>query len=394
MTVTTTTRTTTRAPRLVAAVAGILLLLLTVQPALAISWGSDVKLSGRDNYRPQILRTGPSSAIMIWQRGAYLYARRTLDGGGTWTARSTVASGVTLYASYASNGSKVDVAYVKRIVRADGSVAYPLFYRRSVNGGATWQSARAITSPSSIIGDQDVARHANGQVSIAWTGLLTGNIYMRTSTDGGTTFGPARFVAKSFNSEPGRITIFRGDPRIAIGTGVTYVAYTSARDTLALRRSTNRGLTWSGAVRFSGVASPQYTIVAAGSKAIVGYTTSSSSIRAVFRRTVDKGLTWSSPRSMVALTDGQFSMDPQFALQSGVLAVVYKHGKPGASPIWHRQSLDFGATWSTPTRVSVKHFADSDPEPGGVAILADRLLAGYSENRREPNEGVWVRATQ
>jgi hypothetical protein len=56
-----------------------------------------------------------------------------------------------------------------------------------------------------------------------------------------------------------------------------------------------------------------------------------------------------------------------------------------------RTSTDFGATWSSVTRVSVEHFADSEPEPAGLALLDGTILAGYNENRRAPDEGFWVR---
>ena len=80
-----------------------------------------------------------------------------------------------------------------------GGYAYRLYYQRSLDGGATWQSPLAITSSSSRIADQDVAPHVSGQVRIAWTGLTTGNLYTRTSVDGGATFGPALPVGRTTN---------------------------------------------------------------------------------------------------------------------------------------------------------------------------------------------------
>ena len=71
--------------------------------------------------------------------------------------------------------------------------------------------------------------------------------------------------------------------------------------------------------------------------------------------------------------------------------MIVKAGTPGNSPIWMRQSTNFGATWSGSTRVSIEHFVDSDPEPGGLALLDGTVLAGYNENRRSPDEGFWVR---
>jgi hypothetical protein len=370
-----------------------LLLLLSAQPVLAITWGPAIRLSSSETYRPEIVRTGTSSAVAVWQRGSNAYARRTVDAGKTWSSAVTVASGLRVSISVAGAAGKVDLAYVKQVASPTGGPAYRLFYRRSLDGGATWKAAVALTSPSSRIADQDVARHANGQVSVAWTGLTTGNLYTRTSRDGGGTFAPARYVGTTTNWEPGRTVIYRGDPAIAIGTGVTHVAYTSARDVVSVRRSTNLGATWSGAVRLGAAAAPEYSLVADGTRAVLGYTTSASgTMQAVYRRTLDRGVNWSSARRVAPLAAGQFSATPQFAYAEGVLGVLLKQGRPGASPVWYAASADFGATWSTPTRVSVVHVADSDPEPAGLAILRGKRLAGYNENRGPGREGycIWM----
>ncbi len=133
----------------------------------------------------------------------------------------------------------------------------------------------------------------------------------------------------------------------------------------------------------------------AGSRAVLGYTsTSGDSVRAVYRRTLDRGTTWSAARSVVSLASGEFSMGPRFAYHGGVLTVVVKYGRPGASPVWHRQSRDFGATWSARTRVSVVHGGQPEPEAAGVAILDGRQLAVYNENGEPGNIGLWVRRTQ
>jgi hypothetical protein len=391
-----TTSTNTSRRRALSTLTGlVLLLVLSAQAVVALTWASPVRLASTETYRPQIVRTGSSSAIAVWQRGSNAYARRTADGGRTWSATVNVASGVRVSISVAGAGGRVDLAYVRQVASPTGGSAYRLFYRRSLDGGATWKAPVALTSASSLIADQDVARHPNGQVAVAWTGLTTGNLYTRTSTDGGATFAPARYVGRTTNREPGRTVIYRGDPAIALGAGVTYVAYTSARDVVSVRRSTNLGGTWSPAAPIASQVAPEYTLVADGTRAVLGYTTSrSGTMQAAYRRTTDRGATWSAPGQVAALTPGQFSTTPQFAFADGVLGVVLKQGRPGGSPVWYRSSTDFGATWSGSTRVSLVHVADPDPEPAGLAILGSRRIAGYNENRGVGNSGLWVRAGQ
>ena len=380
----------TRFPRRAAAIlAGALLVLLVAQPVLALTWASAVKLSSDSNYQPRIFRTGPAKALMVWQSGTSAYARRTADGGRTWSATTRIASGIRVNFAASGYGTSVDIAYVRQ---GTSPTAGRLFYRRTTDGGVTWEASRAMTSSSSNIADQAVARHSSGRVTIAWTGYSTGRLYMRTSADSGVTFGSARYIASTSNWEPGTHPFYRSGPALAIGTGATYVAYLSARNTMSVRRSTDQGATWSAPTRISSSTDEGFGLIASGNSAILAYTsTASGTMQAVYRRTTDKGATWSGGRALSASTNSRFSTTPMFTLQAGVLAVVFKHGRPGDSPIWYRQSTDFGLTWTPLSRVSLEHVTDSDPDPGGVALLDGLKLVGYNENRGEGSEGLWVR---
>ena len=387
--------TTPFARRASALLAGALLVLLVAQPVLAVTWGSAVKLSSDANYQPRIFRTGPAKALVVWQHGTSAYARRTADGGKTWSATTRIASAIRLNVAASGSGARIDIAYVRQGTSPTGGPSYRLFYRRSLDGGVTWEASRAMTSSSSNIADQAVARHSSGLVTIAWTGYSTGRLYMRTSTDGGATFGSPRYIAKTSNWEPGASPFYRSGPAIAIGSGVTYVAYLSATNTMSVRRSTDQGVSWSAPVKISSSTDEGFQVVTSGNSAILAYTsTASGTMQAVYRRTTDKGATWSGGKALSASTNGRFSTTPQFTLQAGVLAVVFKHGRPGDSPIWYRQSADFGLTWTPLSRVSLEHVSDSDPEPGGVALLDGLKLVGYNENRGDGSEGLWVRRGQ
>jgi hypothetical protein len=373
-------------------VVGALLVLLAAQPVLAVEWGSPVQLSSQENYQPRLFRTGPAKALMVWQHGSSAYARRSTNNGTTWSSPITIASGIRLNFAASANGSSVDIAYVHQTKSPTGGNAYRLYYRRSLDGGATWEDPRPLTSSSSNILDQALARHANGRVSVAWTGYSTGRLYMRTSADNGTTFGPARYIGSTSNWEPGTYPFYRSEPAIAIGTGVTYVAYLSAANTMSVRRTIDQGVTWSSPTKISGSTSEGYTIVATGGSALLAYTsTASGTMQTVYRRTTNKGTTWSTAKAFSASSNGRFSTSAQLVLRAGVIAVAFKHGRPGDSPIWYRQSTDFGLTWSPLSRVSVETVEDSDPDVGGVAILDTVRLVGWNENRGPGAEGLWIR---
>src|SRR5687768_13159010 len=131
-----------------AVIAGALLLLLVAQPVLAVEWAPAIRLSSQGNYQPRILRTGPTSALTVYQRGSYAYARRSVDSGQTWSAPVQIASKIRLNFSASAYGKKVDIAYVRQVTTSTGT-SNRLYYRRSLDGGATWQVSRAMTSSSS-----------------------------------------------------------------------------------------------------------------------------------------------------------------------------------------------------------------------------------------------------
>ena len=160
-----------RHPRAIALGLAAIVLLIAAQPALAVTWSTEAQITDLDSLRPQIVRTGPASAVVVWQRGQLLHARRSNDGGRTWTPRITLASNLAVGWSVASSGASIDLVWIKQ---TPGSSTLRLFYRRSQDGGATWQTPRALTSSTSRVADAAVARHANGQVSVVFTGHTTG----------------------------------------------------------------------------------------------------------------------------------------------------------------------------------------------------------------------------
>lgn len=372
---------------------------LAASPALAVDWGPDVKLSSTLTSDHELVRTGPTSAIAVWQRTSTLIARRTTDGGRTWLPSQTLATGIGFGSSVSGVGSNVDAVYVRGVrCPSNGDIAWRLFYRRSSDGGATWTAARALTSACSQVAEPDVARSADGQVSVVWTGLFTGRILMRTSHHGGASFGAAVHVAST--TAMGGDTIigsrwsYGAAPEVAIGSGgTTYVAYVASvatYSTVAVRRSVNRGQTWSASRTISTAAVSVSGLLADGARAVIGYTDiSGDRMNAAYRTTADRGSTWSSQRSVVSRSARQFSMGPEFAIDRGVLGVIVKVGTPGYSPVRYRQSTNWGTTWSSAIRISPPPRAGLDPEPAGLALLAEHVLASHAENGG--TEGVWIR---
>ena len=156
--------------------------------------------------------------------------------------------------------------------------------------------------------------------------------------------------------KPFKGSILEAYPTIAIGTGVTYVAWMSNSKTLKLRRSTTSGGTWKTAITLAtnGQAAPP-SIAASGGTALVGYgARTTSDAWTVLRRTSDKGAHWGAPISLSSKTSYP-SFAPVLSYRSGAYRVVFEKCNSngcGGSSVYYRKSTTGGKTWGVASKVS------------------------------------------
>lgn len=145
--------------------------------------------------------------------------RRSSDGGATWDAsRPLSASGAAAHPSLAASGDRFYAVWGD--ARSGNAEIY---LRRSVDRGETWGPERRIsTAPyESWVGTVE----ASGDlVVVGWVDYRDANEeeYVRVSSDGGTTWGPVT-----------RLTVDAGDswaPSIAIAGATVHVAWFDRRD--------------------------------------------------------------------------------------------------------------------------------------------------------------------
>jgi hypothetical protein len=298
---------------------------------LAAGWSPPVKVLSRPNttaFPDGLIAPAGSTAVAVYETcnlSGTCYSvevRRTADGGASWDP-PVVLSNDGYFASIGGRGANADVAWVNNdnIVR----------YARSRNGGQSFGRARKIAFAEHP-GETSIARGPNGLVAIGWVqNSWTGKIKARISTDGGYSFGPAQTIATG-SYEPG---IF-----VAVGNGVVHVAYVKD-ETLFVRRSSDRGATWSTPRKISnemaGSGPEAFSITADGSDAYVAYVHDSGALR--YRHSADKGSTWSSELQL--LKADRYASTPRLALEGGVLRAVFS----ASNGLFYRESAD-GLTWS------------------------------------------------
>jgi hypothetical protein len=129
---------------------------------------------------------------------------------------------------------------------------------RSSNGGANWSEPVPVSEPGASVQGSNICVSRNGQVNVCWLQYSSNaNIFFDRSTNGGAAFGTDVLVSSgTFPSGlPNSVGTF---PSIAVDnstgprSGWIYVTFADNRNgdcDVFLSRSTNNGVSWSGAVR-------------------------------------------------------------------------------------------------------------------------------------------------
>jgi len=157
-----------------------------------VSWGSDERLSesAAPSEHPAIAVSG-SAVLVAWHGmrpgGLDVFFKRSTDGGTTWDPTIALTqAGSCAHASIAASGSKVHVVWGDT---RDGHAE--IYTRRSRDFGAHWESEGRLTDVPFESWVPTVA--VSGQhVYVAWVDLRDGNEeeYFKHSGDGGETWGP------------------------------------------------------------------------------------------------------------------------------------------------------------------------------------------------------------
>lgn len=281
--------------------------------------------------------------------------KRSTDDGATWMGHTSVSSHTVPLATgpaLVGSGSNLHIVFVE--YRTDGSAR--VVYRRSANGGETWQPALVLSQAAARPGLPSIARSGQ-RVIVAWTNELTGTVSTRVSTDGGVTFRARTDVATSSNQPwlDQSNDSYDAFPTVAISSGVLNVAYYTSEGTLRLRRSSSNGSTWTTAVTLANNGNGYLpTLVASGNTIVLGYAIyTGSDIWSAFRRSTNKGQTWSTAAAISGRTAAP-SYQPVISVRGGTWRVAFERCLTDdclQSDVWYREGPT-GAFWSTASRAT------------------------------------------
>lgn len=261
-----------------------------------------------------------------------------------------------------------------------------LRYARSTDGGRTW-SAPVSVNEGEAFGSHNfhaLLAGSDGVVHAAWLSSVQGRsgVWMRSSPDGGTTWGASRAIHEAPTCPCCRTALALAPD------GTLYAAWRKIYDgdvrDIAVMASTDGGATWAEPIKprddgwvFPGCphAGPSLKVGADGTVHIAWWTGKAGEAGVWYARSTDRGTTWVA--EPIAVGERSAPAHVQVALADGGTVVVAWDDGHGSLPgILLRASRDGGATFGSALRLSEPGVAASYPVLG---IHHDSLTVAWTQ---------------
>ena len=220
------------------------------------SWGANKRLTNNSGYSgtPAIAASG-SNVYVVWGDDSpgnwEIFFERSTDSGASWDAkkRLTNNSGRSELPSIAVNGSNVYVAW-----NDDSPGNEEIHFKKSGDGGANWDANQRLTNNSGYSGAPSIA--VSGlNVYLVWYDDSTGNyeIYFKRSADGGASWNANKLITN--NSGPSQL------PALAVsGSNVcaVWIDYSPGNYEIYFKQSSESGASWGAITRLTNNSEPSW----------------------------------------------------------------------------------------------------------------------------------------
>ncbi|MCX6163119.1 MAG: exo-alpha-sialidase [Ignavibacteriae bacterium] len=277
-----------------------------------------------------------------------IYYKRSTDGGVTWDSdtRLTNNGGNSQSPSIACSGSNVHVVW-----NGHRDDSLEIYYKHSTDGGVTWGADTRLTNNGSNSQSPSIAC-SGSNVHVVWHDPRDGNleIYYKHSTDGGVTWG-----ADTRLTNASSVSCF---PSIACSGLNLHVVWRDERNAnweVYYKRSTDGGTTWGSDTRLASdsAGSEKPSIAVAGTVVHVVWEyiyLNSGNWEIYYKRSTDGGLTWgANTRLTYAISDSWLS---SIAVIGSFVHVVWMDKRDGNEEIYYKRSTDGGINWGADTRLT------------------------------------------
>lgn len=323
----------------------------------------------------------------VWddqRNGNYeIFYKRSTDGGLTWGADTQLSNSIYSYDPCITvSGSVVNIVWQEEI---DGY--YEIYFKRSTDGGATWDADKRLTTKTSDSWNPSVAI-SGSVVRVVWEDERQGNseIYYKTSTDGGVTWGAdTRLTNDPANS---------WNPTVAVSGLDVHVTWYDDRNgsgnwEIYYKRSADGGLSWGAETRMTNNSHiSRYPCIAVSGSAVhlVWHDDRDGNYEIYYKQSTDGGLSWGADTRLTNAAD--ISMYPNVTVSGSVVHLVWFDMRDGNYEIYYKRSTDGGTTWEADTRLTNDLAFSFYPS---VAVSGNTVHVVWQENRDGNNEIYYKR---
>ncbi len=345
-------------------------------------WGPDTRLVFMQGggWYPRAACCGDTIHLVWYQRysttGPHeeVFYKRSTDAGVTWgedVMLSVEDEHSSIMPIIACNGERVYVLW--------GENPFGVLFRRSTNGGTTWEAIDSIFPGESY---QDI--FVLGDTIFIAGGRNPGDIIFRTSTDGGITWLPMQVVG------------YGAYVRQAISSPLVGFVYQVTRycQEIMFKRSTDKGVTWPDSMIIShydslGSQSARITVDTAVGFHITWYDYKYSPYAwtgdIFYRASRDSGNTW---EEIDSLTVMHRAIRSDILAEGSNLHLVWEDDRNGFDEnfeIYYRMSTDLGRTWLPEERLTNAPYHSMCPS---LACGGGYLHLFWRDCRDSANNGI------
>ncbi|HTW90833.1 MAG TPA: hypothetical protein VMH22_03915 [bacterium] len=339
------------------------------------TWTADTQLTNSP-ARPDVpsISAAGATVCVVWSdirngHDADVYFKCSTNGGATWGSEVRLTSDTAdqEYASVSASGSSVHVVWTDtRLVK------YQVYYRHSTDRGVTWSNE--VMLPSDTAGAENATVVASGSsVHVFWKDYRSGSyeVYYKRSIDGGTTWDADRCLVSS--------PTLGAYPTAAVSGSNVHVVWLDFPGNYEIyhKGSTDGGTTWSADHRVSNNDSVSWSpsVGAAGSTChVTWYDGRQGDLGLYYRKSTDAGGSWG-PETRLTTCHSMYPF-PVFhvAASRSAAHVVWYDNRDGNDEIYYKRNvtgagLSEGSTISVPGRPGHALTITPNPSRGSLVVL-------------------------
>ncbi|MFO7991590.1 MAG: sialidase family protein [Thermoplasmata archaeon] len=329
-----------------------------------LSWNTPIYLTDQTEglyYRRPDIGVNSSNVHIVWDdnnaTGREIKYRNSTDGGITWSDTKMISEDDGNYSEAPRcvvNGDNIHVAWVDSRF---GSLQSEVYYRRSIDGGITWDnglgdttSDRRLTFDLSDTGAPELALNESN-IHAVFCDNRDGDadVYYIRSTDNGATWDDGlgtvneerKLTSNSTDHAPGAIAVEGDTIHVVwvdeIWPGPEYEIY--------YRNSTNNGASWGVVQKLTGpsvyAGGPDLAVNGSNLHMVWKDQRDDPSWNEVYyKNSTDSGATWGVDVRLTS-DEGNHSNNPKIEISGEKLHVIWYDVRDGNNEIYYKRSPDF-----------------------------------------------------